>query len=562
MSQSPPHAMFCYQCEQTSHGSGCTTLGVCGKEPDTAALQDVMVHIGKGICQYARRLDHMNVSDQGINDKVMEALFMTLTNVNFDTPEHVAYIKELTQTLLQAKAQYQQACSQQGVTPAELPGPAQWQGLSDAEALLKFAETVSIETRLNTMDPDIGSLVELLTYGVKGMAAYAHHAKLLGYTDPRVGAYINEAFDYMCQPHLQLGELLALNLKCGEMNLAVMALLDQAHTETFGHPVPTVVPIEPIGGKAIVVSGHDLKSLYELLKQTEGKGINVYTHGELLPANAYPKLRVFSHLVGNYGGAWQNQQKEFDEFPGAIVMTTNCLKPPAASYKDRLFTMDVVGFEGVRKITNYDFSAVIDAALKAPGYPESMPEPKTITIGFGHNAVLGVADKVIDAVKAGQIKHFFLVGGCDGAEYARNYFSDFAESAPKDSVIMTLGCGKFRFNKAEFGDIGGIPRLLDLGQCNDAYSAVKIATALAEAFGCGVNDLPLSLIISWFEQKAVAVLLTLLHLGIKNIRIGPNLPAFITPNVLALLVSTYDLKPIGARAKDDLNTILAPAMAV
>lgn len=549
--------MFCYQCEQTSHGSGCTTIGTCGKTPETAALQDVMVHIVKGISQYAHRLRQLGVSDQALNDVTLEALFMTLTNVNFDADEHVTYITMLTKQLERAHKLYEDTCFEQGKSPDHVEGPAQWHLSNHPQneiALLEFAKTITIPTRLKTLDADIGSLEEMLTYGIKGMAAYAHHARLLGYQDETVYAYIQEALDTLTKPSATLDNLLALNLKCGEMNFKVMELLDKAHTESFGHPVPTPVLTTPVAGKAILVSGHDMKSLFELLKQTEGKNINVYTHGELLPAHGYPGLKKFTHLAGHFGGAWQNQQREFADFPGAIVMTTNCLKPPTEAYSERLFTMDVVGWEGVPKVENYDFTAVINKAIESPGFQTTVEEA-TILVGFGHNAVLGVADKVIDAVKTGQIKHFFLIGGCDGAEYSRNYFTDMAEKAPDDCVIMTLGCGKFRFNSHDFGTVAGLPRLLDIGQCNDAYSAVKIAMALASAFECGVNDLPLSLVISWFEQKAVAVLLTLLYLGVKNIRLGPQLPAFITPNVLKLLVDTYQLKPTG-NAEKDLQDIL------
>ena len=344
-------------------------------------------------------------------------------------------------------------------------------------------------------------------------------------------------------------------MKCGEMNLKVMELLDAANTSAYGHPVPTRVRVEPVKGKAILVSGHDLKDLEELLKQTEDKGINVYTHGEMLPAHGYPGLKKYPHLVGNYGGAWQDQAKEFDEFPGAILMTTNCIQKPRKTYKERIFTSGLAGWPGVRHISDRNFSPVIDAALSAEGFPEDCPE-KYITVGFARNAVIGVADKVIDAVKSGAIRHFFLIGGCDGAKTGRSYYTDFARAVPENCVILTLACGKYRFNKLEFGDIGGIPRLLDVGQCNDAYSAIKIALALAEAFGVGVNDLPLSLILSWYEQKAVAILLTLLHLGIKNIRLGPSLPAFITPAVLSVLVDKFQIKPI-TTPKEDLDDILA-----
>lgn len=547
-------SMFCYQCEQTSQGTGCTTMGICGKDPVTAALQDMMVQVVKGISQYAHRARLLGASDPEIDRVTLEALFMTLTNVNFDADEHVAYIAELAELLDRAKQFYENTCKKKGKPVELITGPAQCEPSADRLELMKQAYSLNIKERVG--DENIVGLQELLTYGVKGLAAYAHHALLIAYTDPRIVAFVHEAFDYISKPVSEqtIDDLVSYAMRAGEANLITMELLDKAHTETYGHPEPTAVRITPKAGKCIVVSGHDIKSLYELLKQTEGKGINVYTHGELLPALAYPELKKFKHLVGNYGGAWQNQVTEFANFPGAILMTTNCLKPPADTYKERLFTMDVVGFNGISKLYNYDYSAVIEAALKAPGY-EQDAEEKTITIGFARNAVLGVADKVIDAVKAGQIRHFFLIGGCDGAEFSRNYYTDLAESVPSDCVILTLGCGKFRFNMEEFGKIGGIPRLLDLGQCNDAYSAVKIASALAEAFACGINDLPLSLVLSWFEQKAVAVLLTLLFLGVKNIRIGPNLPAFITPAVLNVLVESFGLTPVGTVEKD-LNTML------
>ena len=550
-------SMFCYQCEQTSQGTGCNTMGVCGKSPECAALQDLMVHICKGISMYAHRARKLGAKDATIDTKVMEALFMTLTNVNFDTEEHIDYIMDMAATLEKARGLYTEAARAAGLPVEALTGPAAYTPVKDRLALLTFAETLNIMKRISKENQDIVSLQELVTYGVKGLAAYAHHAFVLGYVDERVSAFIYEAFDYLSQPEQTVDALLGYALKTGEINLLVMEMLDRAHTETFGHPEPTVVRTTPVKGKCIAVSGHDLNSLHQVLLQTQGKGINVYTHGELLPALAYPLMKKFPHLVGNYGTAWQNQVKEFAEFPGSILLTTNCLKPPADSYKDRLFTMDVVGFDGVRKIQGFDFTPLIESALANPGYTEDA-EKKEITIGFGRNAVLSVADKVVDAVKAGQIKHFFLIGGCDGAEFARNYFTELAEQVPQDCVIMTLGCGKYRFNMEEFGTIGGIPRLLDIGQCNDAYSAIKIASALADAFGVGVNDLPLSLVISWFEQKAVAVLLTLLFLGIKDIRLGPNLPAFVSPNVLTKLVEAFALKPTGLPA-EDLKVILGKA---
>lgn len=548
------HHMYCYQCEQTSQGTGCTTIGVCGKEPGTTKLQDMMVHICKGISQYEHRLNKMGKTNDAADRTVLEALFMTMTNVNFDEDEHVEYINgKLATTLESSKKAYLSLCE----SPAEISGPGQWKPFETKEELIKDSESVGVEVRAKDLDPDIASLQELLTYGVKGLAAYAHHAYLLGYENKDVYSFVHEALDYMTEKEQTLDKLVGYCLKAGEVNLLVMEMLDKAHTESFGNPEPTQVATTHEEGKAILVSGHDLKATYELLKQTEGKGVNVYTHGELLPANSYPELKKFAHLKGNYGSAWQHQQKEFDAFPGAVLITTNCLKPVEESYQDRIFTIDVVGHKGCKKVEGYDFSPVIEAALKEKGFTDT-PEKKTTTIGFGHNAVLGAADKVVDLVKTGKVKHFFLIGGCDGAEFARNYFTDFAEKSPDDTIILTLGCGKFRVNHMDYGDIEGIPRLLDLGQCNDAYSAIRIATALSEAFEVGVNDLPLSLIISWFEQKAVAVLLTLLFLGIKDIRLGPTLPAFVSPNVLKLLVEKYNIQPT-VNAEKDLKEILTPA---
>ncbi len=554
-------SMFCYQCEQTSQGTGCTTMGICGKSPDTAALQDLIVHVVKAISQYAHRARLLGVRNANVDYKSLEALFMTLTNVNFDVEEHIEYIIALGDTLAQARKLYEDECIKQGTAVQILKGPAEWMPNYNRLATMAYAHSLSINERMKRDGTTLVGLQELVTYGVKGLAAYAHHAQLLGYSDDAVFAFVHEVLDYLSQPTALQSEqdLLSYALQAGAVNLRVMELLDKAHTETFGHPEPTLVRTTPVAGKCILVSGHDLKSLYELLKQTEGRGVNVYTHGELLPALAYPEMKKFSHLIGNYGGAWQKQNQEFAQFPGAILVTTNCLKPPTPEYEERLFTMDTVGFEGITKIFNYDYTKVIDAALKSTGFAES-EELKAITIGFGRNSVLSVADKVIDAVKAGKIRHFFLVGGCDGAEFTRNYFTELAEKIPNDCVILTLGCGKYRFNMEDFGDIDGIPRLLDLGQCNDAYSAVEIAKALAEAFGCGINDLPLSLFISWFEQKAVAVLLSLLYLGVKNIRLGPALPAFISPEVLDKLVQAYAIAPVTTPTKD-LAGILSPVKA-
>jgi hydroxylamine reductase len=417
--------------------------------------------------------------------------------------------------------------------------------------MLAQAESHTIGNRLQAYGEDVGGLQELILYGLKGTAAYADHAKILGVEDDDVYAFFHEALDFLNSNLCgDVDALVAMALKVGEVNLKVMGMLDEGNTKTYGHPEPTTVRVTPVKGKCIVVSGHDLKDLALLLEQTKDKGINVYTHGEMLPCCAYPELKKYDHLVGNYGGAWQDQAKEFDAFPGAILMTTNCIQKPRDSYKNRIFTTGLVAWPGVTHIgQDKDFTPVIEAALAAPGFAEDAEE-KTITVGFGHNAVLGVAGAVVDAVKAGKIKHFFLIGGCDGAKPGRNYYTEFAQQVPDDCVILTLACGKYRFNKMPFGDIGGIPRLLDVGQCNDAYSAIQIAVALADAFDCGVNDLPLTLVLSWYEQKAVCILLTLLHLGIQNMKLGPSLPAFIGPNVLNVLVQKFNIAPISTPEKD------------
>jgi len=457
-----------------------------------------------------------------------------------------------------AKALYEDAARGAGRTPEALDGPAAWVPENDIAGLVAQAAEVGVISRMDSLGKDVTGLLELLTYGLKGAAAYADHAQILGVEDDALYARFHEALDFLTRPGHTIDELLSMCLKAGEINLKAMELLDAANTGAYGHPEPTQVRIEPVKGKAIVVSGHDLKDLEELLKQTEGKDINVYTHGEMLPAHGYPRLKAYKRLVGNYGGAWQDQAREFDAFPGAILMTTNCIQRPRESYAGRIFTSGLVAWPGVRHIADRDFSPVIEAALAAPGFAEDGPD-RTITVGFGRQAVLGVADKVIEAVKSGAIRHFFLIGGCDGAKSGRNYYTELAQAVPDDSVILTLACGKYRFNKLDFGDIGGIPRLLDIGQCNDAYSAIQIAAALAEAFDCGVNDLPLSLALSWYEQKAVAILLTLLHLGIRNIRLGPTLPACLTPAVLDVLVKEFNVMPIGTPQEDLAAMLGRPA---
>lgn len=550
-----PMSMFCYQCEQTAKGTGCTVKGVCGKEPEAAKLQDLIVYSLKGLSMYAHRSRQLGKSDQEINVFTIQALFATITNVNFDVERLKNIVYKLDQLKEKAKQLYEQAAKQAGKEPEKLEGPASFKPAQNLEGLLSQADEITILKRKESLGEDVTGLQELLTYGIKGAAAYADHAQILGHNNEEVYAYFHDALNFLAKNNPTVDELLTYNLKCGEANLKIMETLDRAHTETFGHPEPTKVRVTPVKGKAILVSGHDLKDLEELLKQTEGTGINIYTHGEMLPAHGYPKLKAYKHLAGNYGGAWQDQQKEFEQFPGAILMTTNCIIKPRDSYNHRIFTKGCVSWPGVKHLESYDFSPVIEAAKQAEGFAEDAPAHE-IMVGFGHNAVMSVAGAVIDAVKAGKIRHFFLVGGCDGAKGGRNYYTDFAQSVPKDCVILTLACGKYRFNKLEFGDIGGIPRLLDIGQCNDAYSAIQIAVALANAFDTDVNSLPLSMVLSWFEQKAVAILLTLLYLGIKDIRLGPTLPAFVTPTVLNVLVEKFQIKPIAASPDEDLKAIL------
>jgi len=546
--------MFCYQCEQTKNGTGCTTFGVCGKDPTTAALQDLVLYLTKGISMYAHRACQRDARDPEIDRFVIEALFSTITNVNFD-PERLEGLLRKGVTLRErAKGMCETAVREQGETPEELAGPASWAPKADIAGLLAQQAELGIDTRRAADGDEAVGLQELLTYGLKGAAAYVDHAVILEVEDESVWAYFHEALDFLASNPSDIGELTSMCLRCGEINYRAMELLDEANTGAYGAPEPTDVRVTPIAGKAILVSGHDLKDLHELLVQTEGKGINVYTHGEMLPAHGYPGLKRFAHLVGNYGGAWQDQQKEFDAFPGAILMTTNCIQKPRDGYVDRIFTTGLVAWPGVRHLQDGDFSSVIDTALAADGFSEDGPA-RSITVGFGHDAVLNVAGAVIDAVKAGKIRHFFLIGGCDGAKPGRNYYTDLAQAVPDDCVILTLACGKYRFNKLDFGEIGGIPRLLDIGQCNDACSAIRIAMALSEAFETDVNSLPLSLILSWYEQKAVVILLTLLHLGIKSIRIGPSLPAFVTPTVLNTLVEGFGLTPIST-PEQDLQAIL------
>jgi len=543
------NAMFCYQCEQTAQGQGCSKSGVCGKTPVTAGLQDLLIYALRGLSLYAVEGEKKGLKDDAIDAFVFEALFATLTNVNFDDERFVALIKKTVSLRDQLKAKVSAAGGNTdfsedaanfvfGETLDELNAQAAVSGLK--------ADT--------SVNPDILSLQHILLFGLKGVAAYADHARILGQQDPSIASFIYQALAAPFNKDLELNDWVGLALKCGEVNLKAMEILDAGNTGKYGHPEPTKVSLGAKKGKAILISGHDLKDLAELLKQTEGKGINIYTHGEMLPCLAYPELKKYDHLCGHYGTAWQNQAKEFDAFPGAILMTTNCIQKPKETYSKNIFTTGLVGWPGVEHIADKDFTPVINRALELPGF-ESDIEGKTIMAGFARNAVMNVAGTVIEAVKNKDIRHFFLVAGCDGAKPGRNYYTEFVEKVPEDCVVLTLACGKFRFFDKDLGDIGGIPRLLDIGQCNDAYSAVQIAVALAGAFECGVNELPLSFVLSWYEQKAVSILLTLLHLGIKDIRLGPTLPAFITPNVLNVLVENFDIKPIST-PDEDLKTIL------
>ncbi|AEG58879.1 hydroxylamine reductase [Desulforamulus ruminis] len=540
--------MFCNQCEQTAKGTGCTVSGVCGKKPEVAALQDLVLHAVKGLSLYANEGRKVGVVDQEVNHFTVEALFNTLTNVNFD-PER---FQILLNRCAELAAQLKEKVARAGGNVAFSDPAASFQPAASLEDLIKQGEAVGMVND-HDADADIQSLQQILVYGLKGISAYADHAKILGQEDDMVYAFIHEAMAALTNKGLGLNDWVGLVLKCGEVNLRVMELLDAGNTGKFGHPVPTEVPLGHKKGKCILVSGHDLQDLANLLEQTEGKGIYVYTHGEMLPTHGYPELKKYKHFYGHYGTAWQNQKKEFAEFPGSILMTTNCIQNPQG-YMENIFSTGQVGWPGVVYVKNGDFGPVIERALALPGFAEDEAKG-SVMVGFARNTVMSVAGKVIEGVKNGDIKHFFLVAGCDGAKPGRNYYTEFVEKAPKDTVILTLACGKFRFFDKKLGDIGGIPRLLDIGQCNDAYSAIQIAVALANAFECGVNDLPLSMVLSWYEQKAVAILLTLLHLGIKDIRLGPSLPAFISPNVLDVLVKNFDIKPI-TTPDQDLAAIL------
>lgn len=550
--------MFCYQCEQTKRGRGtaaCVSAPTtCGKEPSTADLQDLLLHAVQGIAQYSTRSRALGVTDPGASAFVLLAVFSTLTNVNFSDERTVLLIQEAARIRDRVRAGYREAAEAAGAKPESPGGAADWVPAADTDRLLLQAADVALNADEGQVGPDVIGLRALNLYGLKGVCAYAHHAHRLGHQDPEVFAGVESVLSYLADRPTDVEELLARSLEVGKLNLRVLELLDAAHTGRFGIPAPTKVRTSAVAGKAVLVSGHDLGDLETILEQTKGLGINVYTHGELLPAHAYPRLAAHPHLVANYGGAWQDQTRDFEAFPGAIVMTSNCLIEPRESYRDRLFTLGPVGWPGARHLGEHDLAPAIRAAEAAAGFASDAPET-SVLVGFGADAVLGVADAVIDAVKAGAIRHFFLVGGCDGARAGRSYYTEFARCAPQDTVLLTLGCAKYRFNHLDFGEIGGIPRLLDLGQCNDSYSAIRIASALADAFQCGPNDLPLTLVVSWFEQKAVAVLLSLLALGLRNISLGPTLPAFLTPALLEVLVDRFGISPIG-EVQEDLHRAL------
>ena len=559
------YEMFCYQCEQTANGKGCTRQGVCGKTPEVANLQDLLIFQLKGISCYGKLLlDQGEKLDKGVISFIENCLFTTLTNVNFDSEVHVKLLKEAQKIKDELRQQIGGVATENIYMSYRLP--------QEKSEMLRTAEVAGIMYDQD-LDEDIRSLRQLIIYGLKGISAYGHQARELGYFSDAVDDFYVEALSAVTDDNMTVEELIRLSMKAGEMALAVMKTLDEANTQTYGNPTPHAVSTTLKAGPFIIVSGHDFHDLEMLLQQSAGTGVNIYTHGEMLPGHGYEGLKKYPHLIGNFGGAWQDQQKQFDNLPGCILMTTNCLMRPRESYKDRIYSTNVVGWDGVKYIGKNangekDFSEIIRQALELGGYSEDQDvkpiEPSDcpschlsseLLTGFAHEATLSHAGEIVQAVKDGKIRHFFLIGGCDGARPGRNYYTEFAELVPEDCVILTLACGKYRFNKIDFGTVAGLPRLLDVGQCNDAYSAVRIATALADAFDTDVNSLPLSLILSWYEQKAVAVLLALLSLGIKNIYLGPILPAFLSPNVVQYLVDTFQLHLI-SNAEDDIKTCL------
>jgi len=552
--------MFCIQCEQTIStpaGKGCAyTQGMCGKTAEVSDLQDVLVYSLQGVSFWANIGRAVGVIDSEIDQWAPKAFFSTLTNVNFD-PERVSEFALQSQAYkMKLSQQVKAAALVAGYELPELSPAAAFELPSDAEELLALAPQAAVNRGADSLHEDVIGLRLLCLYGLKGAAAYLEHARVLSQTDEAVYGEYHKIMSWLGTDPTELQELLQTSMQIGLMNYRIMEMLDKGETDTFGHPEPSQVNVKTVKGKCILVSGHDLHDLEKILQQTEGKGINVYTNGEMLPAHSYPELKKYPHLVGNYGSAWQNQQKEFANFPGAIVMTSNCLlNPNVGQYADRLFTRSIVGWPGVAHVEGDDFSAVIDCALAQEGFQHDEIE-QMITVGFGRNALMAAAPAVVEQVKEGNIKHFFLVGGCDGDKAERSYYTDFTAQAPEDSVILTLACGKFRFNKNQFGDINGIPRLLDVGQCNDAYSAIQLALALAKEFDCDINELPLTLVLSWFEQKAIVILLTLLALGVKGIYTGPTAPAFLTDNLMAILEKEFDMRGIST-VEEDLKTILA-----
>jgi len=529
--------ILCYQCEQTARGVGCTELGVCGKTPEVSALQNLLIHTLKGLAYVATKLQS---TAHGLF--ICKGLFATVTNVDFSVDAIILLIKQAVV--------FRGDLFNRLPNKSDLPEAVIFKLGETIEKMVAQGKIYGLLDHLET-DPDIQSLKNTLLFGLKGVAAYADHAAILGEESSAIYVFLQKALADMLRCDLNIDFWLALNMECGQINLHTMELLDRAHTNHYGHPTPTRVPLGVQSGKAILISGHDLRDLELLLQQTVGAGVSIYSHGEMLPAHGYPLLKKYEHFYGHYGTAWQNQHKEFDAFPGAILMTTNCIQKPRDSYKDRIFTTGLVEWPGITHINDdKDFSPVIKKALESPGFGNNDTKMESVQVGFAHNAVLSIAGKLVELVKDKKIRHFFLVAGCDGAKPGRNYYTEFVELVPDDCIVLTLACGKFRFFDKKLGDIDGVPRLLDIGQCNDAYSAIQIAVALAKAFNCGVNDLPLSLVLSWYEQKAVAILLTLFSLGIKNIRLGPSLPAFITPNVLNVLVDKFGIKPIANPAQD------------
>ena len=545
------YEMFCYQCEQTANQKGCTKMGVCGKTSEIANLQDLLIFQIKGISCYGKVLiDEGQHMDKSIVSFIENVLFTTLTNVNFDVDIHVGLLQESQKIKEDLQSMVGEIASHTAHATYQLPK-------TKAE-MLKTAPLAGIMYDKN-LDPDIRSLRQTILYGLKGISAYGHQARELGYFSNEVDDFYIQALSDITDDKLSVEELIRITMRTGEMAIEVMKKLDEANTAIYGNPSPHKVNVHIKKGPFIIVSGHDLKDLEMLLEQSQGTGVNIYTHGEMLPCHGYDGLKKYPHLIGNFGGAWQDQQKEFDSLAGCILMSTNCLMRPRSTYKDRIYSTNVVGWEGVQHIEKKengekDFSNIIQKAIELKGFPEDQ-DVHEILVGFGHHATLSYADKIVEAVKNGTIRHFFLIGGCDGARPGRNYYTEFAKMVPEDCVILTLACGKYRFHKLDFGEIAGIPRLLDIGQCNDVYSAILIATALADAFDTDVNGLPLSLIVSWYEQKAVADLLALLSLGIKNIYLGPTLPAFLSPNVLQYMSDTFQLRPI-SNAKDDIKTCL------